>query len=110
MTHTAFLDIKAWETIEFLLESTKIFVTQLTEKKLLSKSRITRILAPILDIIHSVNEVSFSYVQSFTKLKRIKVSFHLVGYNHYVISRLIKNQQLTFSIRDRATRRELNLF
>ena len=103
LTNTTFLNIETWKTIEFLLEGAKVFITQLAQEQLLCKARVPRILTPILDISHSVDKVSLCYVQCLTKLQCIKMTFHLVGYHHNVISWLIKNQQLTIPISDRTT-------
>ena len=75
---------------------------------MLGKTRVARVLVPVLDVVHALDKKLLGDAQGVTELKGVQVAFLFVHNNHDVVSRLIVNQQLAVAVIDDATRRVLH--
>ena len=108
-SHASLLHIEARESEHLLLEYAEVLVRQLRHEELLRISGISRILTAVLDILHSLLESLLGNTQGIAEVEGIESSLLLLHHHHQVVRRLVIHQQLSVSIVDGTTRRELYL-
>ena len=101
------LDIEATEFKQLLLKDATFFRRKLRHKQLISVSGISRIPATVFHVAHDFQELSTSNIQRLAQVECIQVLYFFRD-NRYIISRLVKNQQLTCTVIDSSARRILN--
>ena len=104
LSHTAFLNIEAWETEHLLLKQAKVLIGKLAYEELLRKARITGVLVAVLHHCHTVIKLFLGNTQCLTELCRVNTVSGFIHHNHDVIRRLVKDHQFAITIVDISTR------
>ena len=108
-SHASLLHIEARESEHFFLEYAEVLVRQLRHEKLLRISGISRILTAVLDILHSLFKSLLGDAQRTAEVEGVESALLLLHHHHQVVGRLVIHHQLSVSIVDGTTRRELYL-
>ena len=108
-SHASLLHIETGEPEHLLLEDAEVLVRKLTHEELLGISRVSGILASVLDGLHSLLESLLGNAQGVAEVHRIQTSLLLLHHHHDIIGRRIIHHQLAVSVVDSATRRKLYL-
>ena len=98
LAHATPLNIESGESEHLLLKSAELLIGYLPEEKLLGKTTVTRVLRPVLDVVHTLDEKLLSNIERTAELCCIKTSFRLVHDDHNIVGRLIVNKQLAITV------------
>ena len=100
LSHATLLHIETRKAEHLLLKDTKVLVAKLTDKQLLSETRVTRITVTILHDGHPTIELFLCNAQRMTELRRINPVLCLVHHHHNVIGWLVIHQQFPMAVSD----------